>query len=315
MTAEANTPSTQAADTQGRKASLPDEATLHDLIGLIYEAAVEPGRWPGFLEAFSETLDPANQDYHRLLLPHLRRAREMQQRLAQRSLGRRGALEALDSLAGGVMVLDGAGHVCYANREAEKLLACGRGLRRDEAGAVRALLQWQNQKLYRLIAQAAAGERDIESRGCLRVSRAQGQPLTLLVAPLAEEGANPGAAKCGALVFIHDPDATPALLAETVRWHFELTPAQARLAAALAAGDSVTDCATSLGVSVATVRTHLKEIFAKTGARRQSDLVRLLLSNSLFHARGNGAPEEASGAVRRADAEIHFLSEARFDVP
>jgi DNA-binding CsgD family transcriptional regulator/PAS domain-containing protein len=317
----------------------PDDATLHDLIGLIYEAAVDPARWPGFLAALAEALgaagtkpwlrdfaswgaqvhdgaepmqaahvDPSCQELHRRLLPHLRRAREMQRRLAQQSLGRCGALEALDSLAGGVMVLDGTGCVCYANKEAEKLLAAGQGLRLDQAGSVRTVMQWQNETLYRLIGHAAAGERKLENRGCLRVSRAQGQPLALLMAPFQDKGAGPGEMKTGALVFIHDPDATPAPLADTVRWHFELTPTQARLAGALAAGDSLAECARAMRISVATARTHLKEVFAKTGARRQADLVRLLLSSPLFHARGDSLSDQPRNEARPQTAETASAS-------
>lgn len=304
-------------------ASQPDEATLHDLIGLLYEAAVDPGRWPGFLGALSEAMgmpsaswvrnfasfgeqlhaahiDPECQDLYRRLLPHLRRACEMQRRLAQQSLGQCGALEALDGLAGGVMVLDGMGRVCYANKTAEKLLASRQGLRLDQAGSVRAMLQWQNVKLQRLVEQAAAGEGDLDCRGCLRVSRALGQPLVLMVAPLLDAGTVWGEKKAGVLVFVHDPDHAPTLLADTLRWHFELTPSQARLAAALAAGSSVAECAETHGISVATVRTHLKEIFAKTGARRQADLVRLLLSSPLYFTSGNGTPVRSRGGLRQS---------------
>lgn len=288
--------------------SQPDEATLHDLIGLIYEATADPARWPGFLEAFSDTAVSEHPEYHRLLLPHLRRAREMQRRLARQSFGRYGALEALDGLADGVMVFDGTGCICYANQAAEQLLAASQGLRRDEAGSVRALLQGQNEKLYRMIGQAAAGARKLEDRGCLRVCRPQGQPLALLVAPLRDNDALPGAPKAGALVFIHDPEATPAPLVDTARWHFDLTPAQARLAAALAIGDSLAEFAEAMAISVATARTHLKEIFAKTGARRQADLVHLLLSSPSFHARGDGLSDRTGSEARRHTLETAFGS-------
>lgn len=98
------------------------------------------------------------------------------------------------------------------------------------------------------------------------MSRPQGQPLALLVAPPQDEGTAAGETNGGALVFIHDPDATPVPLADAIRWQFDLTPAQARLAAALAAGDSLAECAEATGISVATARTHLKDVFAKTGA-------------------------------------------------
>lgn len=55
-----------------------------------------------------------------------------------------------------------------------------------------------------------------------------------------------------------------------------LTETEARVAAAVAQGVNTKTYAAAVGVSDNTVRSQLKSIFAKTGCRRQSDLVRLL---------------------------------------
>jgi DNA-binding CsgD family transcriptional regulator len=59
---------------------------------------------------------------------------------------------------------------------------------------------------------------------------------------------------------------------------FALTPAEARTALALFEGDRLQDVADRLGLSLATVRTHVQRAFDKTGTHRQADLVRLLLA-------------------------------------
>jgi DNA-binding CsgD family transcriptional regulator len=59
---------------------------------------------------------------------------------------------------------------------------------------------------------------------------------------------------------------------------YGLTPAEGRLAALLANGKHIESAAHLLGVSIHTVRTHLKHIFSKTETSSQSDLVRLILS-------------------------------------
>ena len=61
---------------------------------------------------------------------------------------------------------------------------------------------------------------------------------------------------------------------------FGLTPAEARLTGALVTGSTVEQYAQHRGVSVGTVRVQLKQVQAKTGARRQSELVRLVLSSA-----------------------------------
>jgi DNA-binding CsgD family transcriptional regulator len=63
---------------------------------------------------------------------------------------------------------------------------------------------------------------------------------------------------------------------------FDLTPAEARLAAALSQGRPLKEAAASSNITVKTSRTYLERIFAKTGTRQQSQLVALLKSADLF---------------------------------
>jgi DNA-binding CsgD family transcriptional regulator len=58
---------------------------------------------------------------------------------------------------------------------------------------------------------------------------------------------------------------------------YALTVVEARLAAWLSQGKSVEEAAAAMGVTVNTARAYLKRIYNKTGVRRQSELVRLLL--------------------------------------
>ena len=59
---------------------------------------------------------------------------------------------------------------------------------------------------------------------------------------------------------------------------FGLTAAEARVACMIAEGGSIAEISDRLSVSELTARTHLKRIFGKTGTKRQSALVRLVLS-------------------------------------
>jgi DNA-binding CsgD family transcriptional regulator len=61
---------------------------------------------------------------------------------------------------------------------------------------------------------------------------------------------------------------------------FDLTPAEGKVARELARGNSLEEIATAHNVSVETVRTHVKSIFAKTGSNRQPELVAMLLGLS-----------------------------------
>lgn len=57
---------------------------------------------------------------------------------------------------------------------------------------------------------------------------------------------------------------------------FDLTATEARVAILIGEGKSAATIARRLGVQPNTVRVHLRSVFAKTGARRQADIVRLV---------------------------------------
>jgi DNA-binding CsgD family transcriptional regulator len=89
-----------------------------------------------------------------------------------------------------------------------------------------------------------------------------------------------------AMVILIDPDAqvTPPEL--VLRHGFSLTPAETRLALALANGATLTEFAEKQHVTVGTVRIQLKSIMAKTATHRQADLVALLARLSLIPPEG-----------------------------
>jgi len=61
---------------------------------------------------------------------------------------------------------------------------------------------------------------------------------------------------------------------------FDLSPSEARLAAALAAGRTLRNIAAEMNISFASARTYLGRVFQKTGTHQQSELVALLKSAS-----------------------------------
>src|SRR5262245_65198042 len=63
--------------------------------------------------------------------------------------------------------------------------------------------------------------------------------------------------------------------ADVIAAAFDLTPAEIRTLGRLLGGSSPAEIADELGVALPTVRTHLSNIFAKTGTARQLDLVLL----------------------------------------
>ena len=69
------------------------------------------------------------------------------------------------------------------------------------------------------------------------------------------------------------PQAPPVELVQSL---FDLTPAEARVARSLAAGETVEDIASMGSVSRSTIRTQVRGVLEKTGCRRQTEVVALL---------------------------------------
>src|SRR5262245_15045940 len=65
---------------------------------------------------------------------------------------------------------------------------------------------------------------------------------------------------------------------DLLRRHFDLTPAEARLALHLVAGETLRSAEAKLSITYETARSGLKNIFNKTGTCRQAELVVVILT-------------------------------------
>lgn len=211
-----------------------------------------------------------------LLMPHLRRACLLHQRLTRLRAERSGALAALDLLPHAVWLLDCDGRFLFANHAGRELDRCRDGLWVGRDGRPMAADPRERLALQHLIAGAiAAGQgRGIASEGAMRVRRpGQAEPFHVMLYPLRGDALMPGGSLA---MFIFDPSRSPPPDAELLRTFYGLTPAEARFACALAQGASVDEYGASQKLSVNTVRTHLKHALEKMGVHRQSQLVALV---------------------------------------
>jgi pimeloyl-ACP methyl ester carboxylesterase/DNA-binding CsgD family transcriptional regulator len=110
-----------------------------------------------------------------------------------------------------------------------------------------------------------------------------------------------------AAVLLSHQDQKP--LDELAQSALGLTAAEARLASKLATGRQIADASVELGISPHTARTQLKAIFAKTGARRQSELIGILGKVAAFgHA---DAPKAKAAQVLGPPRRFVTLSDGR----
>ena len=180
---------------------------------------------------------------------------------------------ALHQLACPVLLVGPDARVLFANRAADAMLA-GRESLRIERAQLSTRRVADSCTLHRLIAHTVHGG----SGGSLVISRQARPSLIVLVLPLRPEPDSiVRQASSAAIVFIKDLNAPVKLALTCFAAHFGLTPAQITLANEIATGDGVAAAARRLGISYATARTQLLQIFGKTETRRQGQLIRLMM--------------------------------------
>jgi DNA-binding CsgD family transcriptional regulator/PAS domain-containing protein len=230
----------------------------------------------------TEFVVPGKRDFeaehlrlYNLLAPHLVRAVQLNQRLGRAEIAHIRTAAALDRLEQGVLLTDGKARVIFANRAAEALFATG-GLRlRDRAVQAQAVAD--TTALHNVIA-ACADASLPDGGGYVSATRAEGRPLSLLVIALRTVIDWLPQAKPVAVIFITDPDRGALPDGAQLQRQFGLTPAESRFALEILKGDGIAATAERLGILPGTARTHLHRVLAKTGTKRQADLVRLLLT-------------------------------------
>jgi DNA-binding CsgD family transcriptional regulator len=174
---------------------------------------------------------------------------------------------ALDMLDHALVIVDEAGSVHYRNRPASALLKSAGSPLTLAAG----ILGGRGRELHAELQQAIRLACVERRSSALAASQGTRSPLRLLVVPMDSAGATREAA-----VWILAPHSPRLPHPRVLAVLFGLSRAEARLALRLLAGQTPQECAREAGVGVATVRSQLHSMFAKTGARRQAELVALL---------------------------------------
>ena len=224
-------------------------------------------------------MSPFSADDKRLLqalMPHLQRAVKLRRRIAEIEALQTNTAEALDHWATAVFLVDREAHVIAANEAAGELLRLQDGLA-TERGALTAIAPHESAALRRLIRERTDIVAANGTHGTMLLERPSGKrSLCVFVTPCARQDIFFDTAG-HALIFVTDPENNQPH-AEVLQSLYGLTRAETNVAALLSAGRSVKEIAEETEVQENTIRIHLKRIFDKTGTKRQSELLKAILS-------------------------------------
>src|SRR5271170_74206 len=214
------------------------------------------------------------------LTPHLTRALQIR-RLFLRSELRGQVLEAvMNRNQTGMIGLSGKGAAIFVNDAARLIAAARDGVSLDRRGRLVAADRRAAKLLTELQADVARGG----SGGLVRIPRPSGSPpYLILVSPLPSTAELVPIGERGILIAIHDPNRRIASAVQRIAQLLHVPLGAAKVVEAILDGIELKDYADRAGISMNTVKFHLKTAFDRTGARSQTDLVRraLLALNDL----------------------------------
>ena len=255
---------------------------VHGLIGLMVDNGSQPAKSPltviGLyrrqgLEEFSLDDKRALQSVH----APLQLALHAHWAMARVKSADRAASDAFAALPTPLFVLADDGRVLHANPAALALLTRndGVGIRRGRVVRLGQMAAGDMEASLRRVAQGVLQTHVIWHDA--QLSQPGAKPAVARLVPLAEDNACrltwPHATS---LLLIDEPEADPqAQRLSALAQRHGLTQAETRLLVQLAQGDRLADIAQHNEVSIHTVRAHLRNLFDKTGVRRQSELIRL----------------------------------------
>jgi DNA-binding CsgD family transcriptional regulator len=256
-------------------ASAADESGAPNLVHL---TAIVSGRPAAAVIAFRASGEPDFSSDERAiverLVPHLDRVYLLSKKFLGMAQQSTALAEVMDRLPAGILLLDEGGRVALRNRSARRILRRRDGFQLED-GMLSAHDPESNEALQAMIRDVVPIGAAVDAGGTLAARRSAGRPAY----PVSVSRLLPGESvqDIVACVLVSDPDHALAPAVELMRSLHDLTRAEGELVGQLAGGRTIEEAARARGVSVNTMRSHLKHVFRKTGTNRQGDLVQLVL--------------------------------------
>jgi DNA-binding CsgD family transcriptional regulator/PAS domain-containing protein len=232
---------------------------------------------------FVRRLDDApmlDEDVERIMpyVPHIARAMAQMARFDILDARLTSLESAVDSAGVATIVIGSDGTVQFVNDAAARLLRHGDGLT-VQRNRLHAVDHAMNARLTRLIdgaGRTGQSQGDGAAGSALTVPRTPPlAPLTVDVMPVATGRHTLTGPRPAAVVTVTVPDAGPKDMIGRLTRSYQLSPMQARVAAALIDGKSQTVVADELSITRNTLKTHVRRLYDKLDCTSRADLIRL----------------------------------------
>jgi len=214
----------------------------------------------------------------RLIVPHIRRAVLIGRMFDLKAAAAATFADTLDGLTVGMCLVDAGGRIVHANAAGYAIIGSGDVLR-SVGGRLVAHDPQVDKTLREIFAAADQGDAALGTMGiAVPLIGKDDERYVAHVLPLTS-GARRRAGRtytAAAALFVRKAALVVPSAFEVIGKTFKLTPTELRVLLAIVEVGAVPEVAAALGVAATTVKTHLGRLFAKTGATRQADLVKLV---------------------------------------
>jgi len=213
-----------------------------------------------------------------LLVPHVRRAILIGKAIDLKTTEAATFADGLDGLGTAMFFVDAIGRLVHANA-AGRLMLGSNDVLRAGSGRLVAADPLINQMLHDIFIAASRGDAALGVKGiAIALNSSEVEQHIVHVLSLTSGARRRAGATCGAVALLCVQKAAGQLISapEAIAKAYGLTPAELRVLLALAEVGGAPAVAKMLGIAAATVKTHLKRLFHKTGAGRQADLIKLV---------------------------------------
>nr|WP_244646231.1 helix-turn-helix transcriptional regulator [Bradyrhizobium campsiandrae] len=211
-----------------------------------------------------------------LLVPHFQRAVAIGRLFDQGRTSQAVLTETLDHVSAAVFLVGPAGRLVFTNQPARLML--------DEAvlvgernGALMALSPEAHRALRDALLAAENGNATADRGGSIPIVNSHGRWFADVLPLTSGDRQRAGALHSAvAAVFVRKTSLASPPPLEALARMYKLTASEIRVLDAVMKVSGVRALAEALGLTQATVKTHLHNVFRKTGTARQSELVKLV---------------------------------------
>lgn len=208
----------------------------------------------------------------RKLIPHFQRSLAIRRKLLEEQQMRQLRELALDKSKDAIILLNVTGRVLFVNQQAEKLLRHGSLSIRN--GRLTSSISSEHRALMTALLNAQAGiGGTLQFGGYNQITR------MAILSPIPPARGELLGVSIHIMMIIYDPDRINySGDLEVFAKRYQLTAAETRILKNLLLQQSTAEIAQVLHISIHTLRTHLKSLFAKTDTKNQRELVNLCRS-------------------------------------